>query len=178
MKSKRRRRSRLRGRRTCGGGSRKKRRGKGSRGGHGMAGTGKKSGTLKLWVSKYAPDWLGGKVGFVSRRKDAFKTINLDFIEKNIDNFIKSGEAKKFPDRIEIELKDYKILGAGNIKTKFIMKAFSASKQAVKKVEQAGGKLEVQKKEIKVSAPAKPAIKSASPSANPAKPAAENAAKK
>lgn len=165
--SKRRRRSRLRGRRTCGGGSRKKRRGKGSRGGHGMAGTGKKAGTLKTWVMRYEPHWLGGKRGFVSRRKQNFKTINLDFIEKNIDNFIKSGEAKKFPDRIELELSNCKILGAGSIKTKFIIKAFSASQSAIEKVAALGGKIEVRKKEIK-KAPV-----SVKPSTNLAKPPVE-----
>ncbi len=139
MSHKRNKRSRLRGRRTCGWGSRKKHRGSGQRGGVGMAGTGKKAGQ-KINVVAKIPNYFG-KHGFKSLRivqKKKPEAINLKNIEKSIDSYLKSGIAKKTKEGIEINLEGYKILGEGELKEKVIIKADSASKQALEKVKKSG----------------------------------------
>lgn len=140
---KRNKRSRLRGQRTCGYGSRKKHRGKGSKGGKGMAGTGKKAGQKRTFIDKYMPGYFG-RHGFKSLQQIAKtkpKIINLHEIQEKIDNFIAEGIAKKTAEGIIIDLKDCKILGDGDVKDKFIINAKSASLKAKEKVEKAGGKI-------------------------------------
>jgi len=149
MAKKRSKRSRLRGRRTCGWGSRKKHRGKGSRGGKGMAGTGKRADHHKTFIHKYYGPNYFGKIGFVPLAKKELKVMNLDFIEKNLDSMIKKGIAKKTPKGIEINLEGYKILGAGSLKNKISIKAESFSKSAEEKITQAGGTAEIIGKEKK-----------------------------
>lgn len=137
IKKKRSKRSRLRGRRTCGYGSRKKHRGKGSKGGKGMAGTGKRAGQKRTWVLKYDPNYLGKK-GFISQKKlrqrKKMKIINLSQIQEQIDNgLIKKGG--------EIKLKNYKVLSRGILKDKLIIKATAYSKKAEEKIKKVGGKI-------------------------------------
>jgi len=134
---KRKKRSRLRGRRTCGFGSRKKHRGKGSRGGCGMAGTGKRAGQKITWLLKNMPNYLGKKELKSYRAK--LKAINLGDINERLDSLIKKGFAKKTSEGIEINLKDYKILGNGNINEPLIIKATSFSKSAEEKIKAKGG---------------------------------------
>lgn len=144
MKRKRSRRSRLRGRKTCGYGSRKKHRGKGSRGGKGMAGTGKRADHRKTWILKYKPDYFG-KRGFKPPKKaekEKGKIINLDEIEKKLDIFLSKGIAKKTSAGVELNLQGYKVLGAGDAHNKLIIKAKAFSKQAKDKIEKAGGRIE------------------------------------
>lgn len=144
MAKKRTRRSRLRGRKTCGYGSRKKHRGSGNRGGKGMAGTGKRADHRKTWILKYMPDYFG-KHGFKSIKQIKVAkadVINLDAIEKRLNTFLEKGIAKKTPQGIEINLQEYKVLGAGDVHNKFIIKAKAFSSQAAKKIEKAGGKIE------------------------------------
>jgi large subunit ribosomal protein L15 len=104
IKRKRSKRSRIRGRRTCGYGSRKKHRGKGSKGGKGMAGTGKRAGQKLTWLQRYMPDYLG-KRGFVSHKKlkrlKKQKVISLDEV---ISKFY-------MEDKETIDLSGYKIVG-------------------------------------------------------------------
>ncbi len=136
-------RSRLRGRRTCGYGSRKTHRGKGSKGGKGMAGTGKKAAQKRTFIDKYMPGYFGGH-GFKSLQQIAKtkpKIINLFEIQERIDKFIAEGTAKKTSEGIMIDLKNYKILGDGELKDKFIINAKSASLKAKEKVEKAGGRI-------------------------------------
>lgn len=149
MKRKRSKRSRLRGRRSCGMGARNNYRGKGMQGGKGMAGTGKRAGQKKTWILKYAPDYFG-KRGFVSVKKTKLekkkKEINLDEIKEKLDEFLKTGTAKKTAEGIELELKGYKILSRGNIdeiKEKLVLKASSFSDKAKEKIEKAGGSVVV-----------------------------------
>ena len=96
-------RSRLRGARTCGYGSRKKHRGKGSRGGKGMAGTGKRAGQKITLLIKEGIKL--GKRGFVSKKKlkrlKKQKVINLKDLIYKIGNT--SAE--------EINLNNFKIVG-------------------------------------------------------------------
>lgn len=140
MKRKRSKRSRIRGKRSCGMGVRNNYRGKGMQGGKGMAGTGKRAGQKKTWVLKYAPEYFG-KRGFLSLKQKVGKenVINLDDLQIKLEKFIKEGKAKKTENFIEIELKDFKILSRGNVKEKFLVKAASFSKKAKEKIEKAGG---------------------------------------
>ena len=119
----------------------KKHKGKGNKGGRGMAGTGKKSGHKRSWLFRYIPDYFG-KQGFTSRKteKSRKKQINIQDIEKNLPSFISKGIAKKTKEGIEVNLKDYKVLGNGEIKEKLIIKALKFSEQAKEKIEKAGGK--------------------------------------
>ena len=48
---------------------------------------------------------------------------------------------KKKDGKWEIELKDYKILGKGEVKEKLIIRAKEASKSALEKVKKAGGEI-------------------------------------
>ncbi|MEM4152944.1 MAG: uL15m family ribosomal protein [Candidatus Pacearchaeota archaeon] len=141
MIRKRSKRSRIRGKRTAGYGCKKKHRGKGSKGGKGMAGTGKRAGQKKTFLLKYVPNYFG-KRGFTSIKKlkeKEKKTINLDELQEKLEKFLKQGIAKKTEKGIEIELKNYKILSRGDVKEKLIVKASSFSKKAKEKIEAAGG---------------------------------------
>ncbi|MEM4318552.1 MAG: uL15 family ribosomal protein [Candidatus Pacearchaeota archaeon] len=99
-------RSRLRGRRTCGYGSRKKHRGKGSKGGKGMAGTGKRAGQKLTYVYRYYGKYLG-RYGFKSRKKVKRRKISHISLEGIIYRFHDTKEKV-------INLDEYKIL-AGNL---------------------------------------------------------------
>lgn len=130
---------RYRGHSTHGGGHRKKRRGGGSRGGRGLAGTGKKSGHRKHL------HWLGRK-GFTSkRREEAPETINVGFFTKeNVVQWVQEGKAVKEKDSYTIDLSKLgygKLLGTGGtlLKLKLIVDSYSA--QAEQKITAAGGSI-------------------------------------
>ena len=135
-------RSRLRGHRGGGWGSRKKHRSSGNRGGFGMAGTGKKAAQKRTLILKHFPGYFG-KRGFHSlkagERKIA-KIINLGDIALKLSNFKKRGIAKAGSDGMELNLAGYKVLSEGNLKEKLIIKADSFSGKAKQKIEAAGGK--------------------------------------
>ncbi len=123
-----------RGHRTHGWGSPKKHRGAGSRGGRGYAGSKKHK---RVWVAKNEPDRLG-KRGFHSLRdkrvKARVRAINLRDLERIA---LKKGLK-------EINLKELgydKLLGAGQVTRKLIVKADMFSASAKEKIERAGGKL-------------------------------------
>jgi large subunit ribosomal protein L15 len=116
-----------RGHRTHGYGSPKKHRGKGSRGGRGMAGS---EGHRRTFLLKYKPGYAG-KSGFRSKTGKKLKTINL----RNLVNL--AGKEKK----IDLATKGYdKVLGTGEINVKLEVKADYFSKSAKEKIEKAGGK--------------------------------------
>jgi len=135
-------RSRLRGHRGGGYGARKKHRGKGSKGGKGMAGSGKKSGTKRVHLLKYFPNYLGKKgKGFTSindQKKRKLIAINLDEINKKIEEFRQNGQLKGN----ELNLEGYKVLGAGELKHKLTVKASKFSENAKEKIESSGSKAE------------------------------------
>ncbi len=137
MYSKRSKRSRIRGRRTCGYGQKFKHRGKGSKGGKGMAGTGKRAGQKVTWRLKYHPDYFG-KTGFKSRQKRGL-AINIGYINDKIKSLINEKKAIKEKDGYKIELKGYKILSTGKVDKKLFIKANSFSKKAEEKIVKAGG---------------------------------------
>jgi len=127
--------SRMRGHRTCGY-SAKLNKGKGSRGGMGMSGTGKRADQKKSLVIKLYGNKYFGKQGITSRKakKKKIEVINLEEIE----NKFKEGQ---------VDLSEYKILGDGEISKKFIIKAKAASSSAVEKIKKAGGEIVIIKKE-------------------------------
>jgi len=136
-------RSRIRGRKTCGWGIRKKRRGKGSRGGKGMAGTGKRAGHHRTWVFRYIPDYLGKKgKGFRSmgqKKNKKLTPISILQIASKLDYFLKEGTAKKTEKGIEINLKGYKVLSQGKVEKAITVKANAFSESAIRKIKEAGG---------------------------------------
>ena len=138
---------------THGGGARKKRKKSGHHGGGGMSGSGKRSDQKKTLILKLYGHGYFGKQGITSRKtqRDVRKRINLYDIILNLAKY-----GKKNGDTWNINLKDYKILGTGEIenKEKLIIKAQEASKSALEKVKKAGGEIilpsrKVEKKEEK-----------------------------
>ncbi|MBI4116685.1 uL15 family ribosomal protein [Candidatus Pacearchaeota archaeon] len=128
---------------THGTGSRKKSKKSGHHGGVGMAGTGKRADHKKSLILKLYGHGYFGKQGITSRgtKRDKRKKMNLNAIEENIETLLKKGIAKKSKDGFEIILKDYKILGDGEVKEKLFIKAKEASKSAIEKVKEAGGEI-------------------------------------
>ncbi len=129
---------------TAGHGSRKKHRGSGHRGGFGMAGTGKRADQKKTLVQKLYGHGYFGKQGITSKstEKDKRKRINLKDLVLNPAKYRnKSGE---------YELKEYKILGDGDVSEKMIIHAKEASASAIEKVKKAGGEIICSKKKEEV----------------------------
>jgi len=140
IKTKKRKKSkRQRGQTTYGHGSRKKWRGSGERGGKGMSGTGKRADHKKSLIIKLYGNKYFGKQGITSKgtKRKKLLVINLKKI------------IEKFPGKTEINLKKYKILGDGELKTKLTITAKAFTKSAKEKIEKAGGKIiisEIRKK--------------------------------
>jgi large subunit ribosomal protein L15 len=134
----------LRGRsRTMGWGSVGQHRKAGSRGGKGAAGLGKHEWT---WTIKYAPDWFG-KRGFLPRRSKAgyHKTVmNVGDLAEVVEKLKATGEARIEDGMVEVNLADMgveKLLGEGEIRVPVKVIVSEASETAVKKIEEAGGKV-------------------------------------
>jgi len=134
----------LRGRsRTMGWGSVGQHRKAGSRGGKGAAGLGKHKWT---WTIKYAPDWYG-KRGFTPRRSKAgyHKTVmNVGDLAEVVERLKATGEARIEDGMVEVNLADMgveKLLGEGEIRVPVKVIVSEASETAVKKIEEAGGKV-------------------------------------
>ncbi len=127
-----------RGRGSHGWGERKKHKKKGHRGGKGMSGTGKRADQKKTLVIKLYGNRYFGKQGITSRgtERDKRKRINLETIENNLATY-----GKRQGDKWEINIKDYKILGTGEVRNKLIIRANDSSKSAIKKVEAKGGEI-------------------------------------
>jgi len=132
--------SRMHGRKmgTHGGGARKKRKGSGHKGGKGMSGSGKRADHKKTLVTKMYGNKYFGKQGETSKKtaRDTRKRINLRDIELHLDKY-----GEKVGGKFEINLKNYKILGDGAVKSKLIIKAKDASVTAINKVQKAGGEI-------------------------------------
>ncbi len=130
----------LRGSRTIGGGSSKKRRGAGHRGGRGMAGGHKHMWT---WMVKYDPNHYG-KYGFKRPQKTItkFNTINLDFLDEKLDELVDQGLAEKKNKKIVVDVTKLgynKVLGKGKITRPAVIKSPKFSQSAIEKIEEAGG---------------------------------------
>jgi large subunit ribosomal protein L15 len=132
----------LRGSRTVGGGSSKKRRGAGHRGGRGNAGLHKSKWT---WVVKYDPNHFG-KYGFKRPHGHGlvFNTVNIDYLDQKSEELVKQGLAQKKDQAIEIDVRDLgynKVLGKGKVTKPLIIKSPKFSSLAIQKIEEAGGEI-------------------------------------
>jgi len=128
-----------RGGSTHGGGARKKRRGAGSRGGRGRAGSGKRAGHKTYGI-------VLGKHGFISKKTGkSVKTVNLGYFSPEMVNqLVSSGKAIKEKEYILIDLGKLgynKLLGTGKIENKIRFKVESCSDGAEEKVKAAGGEI-------------------------------------
>jgi len=150
-----------RGSHTHGGGAKKKRRGSGSRGGRGMAGTGKRGDSKKpsINVSTYF-----GKHGFISKNVEPILAINLEYFESDVDKLVAQGKAEKKVDGYHINLSALgytKLLGGGKATRKYHFTTRFAAVGAVEKVKQAGGEVVVLEQGKKAAQSAKKAAKKA-----------------
>jgi large subunit ribosomal protein L15 len=135
---------RIRGTRTCGGGSHKKRRGKGSRGGVGHAGAydhhvvwSLKRGIIKGQHASNPHTY--------ARIDD--KTVNVGELEEMLQDLIVAGKAEEKGDGFYLDVQELgiqKILGKGNVTKKLMLKVSKVSKTAQEKIEQVGGSIELE----------------------------------
>lgn len=129
----------LRGSKTHGYGSKKKHRGKGSKGGKGLAGS---KDHKKQMVLMQEPGHFG-KIGFkrgfypnIRRKKEREKTITLREIDKLAEK-----ESKN-----EINLLEYgykKVISKGTVTKPLKIKALYVTERAKEKIEAAGGSVEI-----------------------------------
>ncbi|PIN76417.1 50S ribosomal protein L15 [Candidatus Woesearchaeota archaeon CG10_big_fil_rev_8_21_14_0_10_36_11] len=137
---------RYRGHTTHGGGHRKKRRGAGSRGGHGRAGTGKRAGHKKAGGMV-----ITGKRGFRPRREVVFVVpTNVGyFTRETVEKLVAKGKAVKDGDSYSIDLETLgytKLLGTGNTTLKLHIRVLQYSSRAEEKIKAAGGDIVSSKK--------------------------------
>ena len=109
-----------------------------------MAGTGKRGDAKKpsIWKNKN----YFGKHGFKNKNPNMVKTVNISFIESHLENFLRLSYVKQEKDLVIIDLNESgcnKLLGSGRISKKYHIKVEQASARAVKKIEAAGGKVEL-----------------------------------
>ncbi|ACJ15573.1 LSU ribosomal protein L15P [Thermococcus onnurineus NA1] len=135
----------LRGSHTHGWGCKKKHRGGGSKGGRGMAGTGKRKNTKWTWTIKYAPDHLG-KRGFHRPKAVQYtpKTINLNEIDENLPLFLDIGVAYEEEGKIIVDTTQLgvdKVLGTGKLTRPLVIKAYYVTPKAEDKIKAAGGEV-------------------------------------
>ncbi len=120
----------FRGSKTHGYGSMKKHRGAGSRGGRGMAGTGKKGDVKKPSIN---PKTYFGRRGFHSKSISKEKTINVSALA----NVVEKGKTA-----VNLTEKGYtRLLGAGSIRQALQITVAKASARAEKKIKAAGGSI-------------------------------------
>jgi len=172
----------LRGSRTHGWGHPKKHRGKGSRGGVGNSGKGKRGQHKMSLLNSLGIKNIGAH-GF-KRPQEVIAnvvTINLRDVEARLDKWVKKGLATDEKGIITVDMDKIgvtKVLGAGRVLRKLNIKADRISASAKEKIEKAGGKAEAMIVEIEEEAAPKadekkkdnpkPEAKSASKGAKPA----------
>ena len=126
---------------THGGGHRKKRRGAGSRGGRGNAGTGKRASQK---VAGLKSKGIGIHGGFTSKTiSEKAVTLNY-FTAKTLNQLVEKKLITKENDFYSIDLAKLgyqKLLSTGNIKSKLKIKVEKFTPRAEEKVKAAGGEL-------------------------------------
>jgi len=125
------------GERTRGNGDTKNRRGAGSRGGRGLAGSHKHK------FSKYAGKFGKEKRTLLSRK--VVKAFNIEHLVQAMPGLLEKGKAVKEGDAIVVDGKAIgfdKLLSRGNLEEKWIVRNVKASKKAVEKIENAKGSFE------------------------------------
>ncbi|ASJ06578.1 uL15m family ribosomal protein [Thermococcus pacificus] len=135
----------LRGSHTHGWGCKKKHRGGGSKGGKGMAGTGKRKDQKFTWTIKYAPDHLG-KRGFHRPKAVQYtpQTINLSDIDENLQLFLDAGIAYEEEGKIIVDTTQLgvdKVLGTGRLTRPLVIKAYYVTPKAEEKIKAVGGEV-------------------------------------
>jgi len=141
--------SRHRGSWTHSHGEKKKRRGAGSRGGRGNAGSGKRGDAKKpsYWKIKN----FVGKHGFTNATSKDVSTISISQLNTNINKLVISGNAIKKGELFKINLSDIgikKLLGTGTPKFAFEILVETATDGAIKKIESAKGSVSLLAKEV------------------------------
>jgi len=132
--------NRMRGSRTVGGGSTKRRRGAGNKGGKGKAGAGKHHWTTTVIENKN----YFGKHGFKRPQKTIHKSypVNLSFLNDKAEEFVEKGFASKEGDTIVIDVTELgynKVLASGSLNIPLTIKSPAFSESARSKIEAAGG---------------------------------------
>ncbi|WP_297419401.1 uL15 family ribosomal protein [Thermococcus sp.] len=135
----------LRGSHTHGWGCKKKHRGGGSKGGKGMAGTGKRKNTKWTWIIRYAPDHLG-KRGFHRPKAVQYtpNVINLSDIDENLQLFLDAGIAYEEDGRIIVDTTQLgvdKVLGSGKLTKPLVVKAYYVTPKAEEKIKAISGEV-------------------------------------
>lgn len=134
----------MRGSKSHGWGSKKKHRGAGNRGGRGMAGAGKRAGQKKPGILKEFGREYFGRRGFTRPGRKEDKTINLDYIEKHIEQLTAKDLIIKENNCYIIDIKKLgydKLLGKGRIANKYKVKG-RVSRKAAERIKEAGGEVE------------------------------------
>jgi len=136
--------SKYRGSSNHGGGMRKKRRGAGSRGGRGNAGTGKRAGQKKAGLKNFKL----GSIGFRPRREVTAKhSINVgDLTSAKLNAWAVDGKATKEGAGFSVDLGQLgytKLLGAGDAVVKLTITIPSCSASAMEKIKSKGGQVQV-----------------------------------
>ncbi|MBN2459407.1 uL15 family ribosomal protein [Candidatus Woesearchaeota archaeon] len=179
MRFKKKKNSKKRGSKFCGyGRGAAHHKGAGNRGGRGRAGTGKRADTKKpsYW---HLPV---GRQGFSSKSRIKIKAINLEDINKNLVDWAEKGLATrgakdaKDAEGFTLELGKLgynKLLGNGKVNEKLVILTDFASKNAISKVREAGGEVQVLKSIAKKKKPeSKKKAADGKSSSNPSKPEA------
>lgn len=134
---KRKKRPKMLGQRTRGNGDTKRRRGAGSRGGRGLAGSHKHK-----W-SKYHGKF--GKEKKQVRSKKIVREINIDQLMQKLPAFLEKGLVSKEGKAIILDGEKAgfdKLLSKGSLEIELIVRNMKASKKSVEKVKKAGGTVE------------------------------------
>lgn len=134
---KRKRKNKLRGKRTFGSGDTKNRRGAGSRGGKGKAGSKKHKFSI-YYV--YA-----GKLLRRLKAKPKGKIVNVDYLNQKLEQFAKEKKVEQQNGLFVVDAKKLgfgKVLGKGMITRKILVRNAAVSAKAKEKIEAAGGKVE------------------------------------
>jgi len=124
-------------------------RGGGKRGGRGKAGHHKHRWT---YVVKHEPDYYG-KRGFTSPRSlgQKINVINVGKLEELVERLAAEKLLKKKGGKVFIDLDELgydKLLGTGNVTKPILVKVASHSERATKKVQEAGGQILEETKQL------------------------------
>lgn len=142
----------FRGTRVCGYGRVGQHRKTGQRAGRGKTTQWKKSKRSYYLKQKELgfpdPDWIHGKRGFTRPqdmvRLDHVNIMNVKDLDLNIDELVQNDVASKSGKTYSLDLSEMniqKLLGRGEITKKVNITVKKASKSAIKKIEDAGGKV-------------------------------------
>jgi large subunit ribosomal protein L15 len=131
-----------RGSRTCGGGTHKNRRGAGSRGGRGNAGT------CKHHAVRAAKRGLSyGKKGFHKPNAHRKTIVNVGELDEIIEQLV-ADEIARVEDGVYhlnlAELGIDKVLGKGKVTKALVLHAGEVTQTAIDKIEQAGGSIKLE----------------------------------